>query len=103
MRSLPPAMASFSPYSSSRPANGQVELLEHLVERRQVAEPFGVGEHTIAVEDQGGHQALPSLPNRRMWSSAMSTMSARTCLNSEGGSHVSVACASPRNARLDRM
>ena len=68
MRSLPPPISQLLAVLLLGPAHRQAELLEGLVERGQVAVALGVGEHPVAVEDQGGHQALPSLPNRRMWS-----------------------------------
>ena len=62
MRSLPPAIFSLTPYSSSDHCTGNTELVEGLVERRQVAVAFGVGEHAVTVEDQRWHHALPADP-----------------------------------------
>jgi hypothetical protein len=36
-----------------------------------------VGKDTVAVEDDGRHQALPSLPKSRIWSLAMSRTAER--------------------------
>ena len=68
MRSLPPAIWSFSAYASSDHSTGSPNSAERLVEGDPVPVALGVGEHAVAVEDERLHHALPSLPNIRMCS-----------------------------------
>ena len=46
--------------------------MEGLIEGDTMPVTLGVGQHSVAIEDQRRHQALPSLPNRRMWLDAIS-------------------------------
>ena len=87
------------------PLHGDVEVGEGLVEGGQVAVLFGVGEDAVAVEDEGGHQRppLPALPNCSVRSLTMVMISARVCLNSDGGSHLLFCSACLRKAREDCM
>src|SRR5262249_32210735 len=83
------------------PLHRQTELAECLVERRQMPVALGVGQYTVAVKDERGHAARPALPNTDISDRVMSTTSARTARNSDGGSHLSFPAAPRRKSRLD--
>ena len=65
IRSLPPPISTFRAYSGSLHRDRNAELLEGPVERRQVAVPLGVCEHTVAVEDERGHPVTRPYPRCR--------------------------------------
>src|ERR1039458_470957 len=76
-----------------RPLQRHPHLPEGLVEGGQMTVTLRVGEHTVAVEDDGAHpQALPWLPNSRMWYLAISITAVRCAVKSAGGSY-SPVCA----------
>ena len=87
MRSLPPPIWSCPPVLLDGPLDRQPELAERLVEGRQVAVALGVGQDPVAVEEEGGHQALPALPNIVMWPLAISITAARWARKRAGGSY----------------
>ena len=71
-----------------RPVQRHPDLDEGLVEGRQVPVTLGVGEHPVAVEDEGAHaQAFPSLPKSRMWCFAISITAVRWAVKMAGGSY----------------
>ena len=78
MRSLPPAICSFSPYSCSDQRTGSPNSCEHVVERREVAVALGVGEHAVAVEDRAVTTPCPRCRTGACGSAAIATTSART-------------------------
>ncbi len=107
MRSLPPPISTLLRVLLLAPLHVQAELGERLVERRQVPVALGVGEHPVAVEDEGRHAGFTRpFPRCRTVAArpvARSTMCWRTSANSDGGSHLSRSSAFFRNARLDFM
>ena len=111
MRSLPPPMRSFSWYSATlhrtgSPNSAKVWLNATRCPKRSVSASTPSQSSTSAGVDASAmpvHQALPTLPKRRMCSAAMSRTAVRTAVNSDGGSHVSRSSAPRRKPRLAFM
>ena len=75
------------------PLHGYARFGESLVERGEMPEAFGVGEHAITIEQQSRHvyDAFPALPKVVASAMVSSRTSVDTSRNSVGGSHFSVA------------
>ncbi len=90
------------------PAEREAELLERAVERDQVPVELGLGEHAVAVEDEGApaHAAAPARPaepNSWMCSMTVSVTESRIWSKSFTGSHLPVRSASLRWSRAEYM
>jgi hypothetical protein len=90
MRSLPPPISSFSPYSASDQRTGRFSFSNVSLKAGR-CRALCVGQHAVTVEEQRRHQAatdsraLPAEPKISMCSMAMDFTASPTCLRRAGG------------------